>query len=54
MRLLAVKSANNNLKVRVEVVRASRDFQLLVFYESVSPQSPEYTIRAVSNFFQIP
>jgi len=31
----------------------SRDFRLLVFFlESVSTQAPEYTIRAVSNFFE--
>ncbi len=30
----------------------SRDFWLLVFQESVSPQVPEYTSKAVSNFFE--
>jgi hypothetical protein len=30
----------------------SRDFLLLVFFMNRFPQAPEYTIRAVSNFFE--
>ncbi len=30
----------------------SRDFLLLVFFMNQFPQAPEYTIRAVSNFFE--
>ncbi len=30
----------------------SRDFLLLVFFMNQFPQGPEYTIRAVSNFFE--
>jgi hypothetical protein len=30
----------------------SRDFRLLVFFMNQFPQVPEYTIRAVSNFFE--
>jgi hypothetical protein len=33
-------------------VTVSRDFLLLVFFKNQFPQPPDYTIRAVSNFFE--